>query len=797
MRKKTIIYYPVFCLGIIFSFMMHSAVAQDETVNTLTQQFQQSQLQSFQEKIYLHVDKEFYLAGETIWFKIYDVDEYFHLPFNENKVVYAEIIGKDQKPVLQTKIAIDSGTGHGSFQIPSSISSGNYTIRAYSNWMKNFSPDFYFSKQLTIINTLKPTAISETAPHAAYSIRFYPEGGNLVDGLSSKIAFKITNQSNEGVACSGAIINDKKDTITTFKSLHFGTGSFLLTPKNGETYYGVIKINDSVIVQQLPAAYNNGYVMHVTDNGNSLSVSVHSAEKLSSSPVYLIAQTRNVIKNAQFNRLNAGEVSFTLDKKLLGDGISHLTIFNAEKQPVCERLVFKYPENEMIIQAKLNQDSYAQRKKAAVDLFTTDLSGQALQGDLSMSVILIDSLQSVPEQNILNYLLLTSELKGKIESPQYYFDNNDKEAKEAVDNLMLTQGWSRFKWENVLQNKIPAFEFLPETEGILVNGTITDKKTGQPIQNTMSFLSVPGNHFELGTAVSNSSGAVRFNMTNFFGKNDIIIQTNNPTDSNYRIDITNPYSDKFSSSSMPELIFQKKWEHLLLEHSINAQVEGSYLPEKKRGYSSPLYRDTTAFFGKPTLHYNLDDYTRFVTMEEVMREYVTDVRVRKEDNKFNFRVRNSLFNLFFEDKPLVLIDGVPVYDATKIITLDPLKIKSIDVVSHRYYKGALLTDGIVSYKTYNGDLAGYQLDPGSIVLEYDGLQRQKEFYSPVYEGSTDSRIPDFRNVLLWVPDIKTDDNGKKSLSFYTSDLRGNYAIIIQGLTAQGLPGSSVLTFTVD
>jgi hypothetical protein len=798
MRKK-FNYYKMYCAGLLLSLASSNVFSQNENINQLTHQFQQSQLQSFQEKVFVHTDKQFYVAGETIWFKLYDVDGYEHKPFTHTKVAYVEVVGKDQKPILQARVAIDSGVGYGSLQIPSFTNSGNYKFRAYTNWMKNFSPDFYYAQQLTIINTLRTTPINDGIQKKGYAVQFFPEGGNLVSGLPSKIAFKVTSQNGESISCSGVVINDKKDTVIAFKTLRFGTGAFSLTPENDESYYAVLKINDSVIIQKLPEAFKKGYTMSVADNDDrTIKVTVRCSEKSATMPVYLVVHTRQIIKSAQVNNLNQGETSFTVGKEILGDGISHFTVFDFERKPLCERLYFKRPTNALIIQARTDQVNYQQRKKVNVDMLTTDISGHALPGNLSAAVVLIDSLQSISQVNIINYLLLTSDLNGKIESPEYFFENSEPETKEAADNLMLTQGWSRFKWEDVVGHKTPAFEYLPETEGPLINGTVTDKITGQPLQHVTTFLSVPGNRFELGTAISNSTGAVRFNMNRFYGKTDIILQTNKLKDSSYRIEITNPFSDKFSTPAA-DLFFSKKWEHLLLEHSINAQVENSYLTDKKRHYATPENNDSTSFYGKPTLHFNLDDYTRFPTMEEVMREYVNDVRVRKEADKFNFRVRDILFNIYFEDEPLLLIDGVPVHNATKVISLDPLKIKSIDVVSHRFYKGAVITDGIVSYKTYNGDLAGYQLDPGAVVLEYEGLQKQKEFYSPVYQNNDEinSRIPDFRNVLSWSPEIKTNAKGKSSFSFYTSDLRGNYTIIIQGLTAQGLPGITTVNFTVD
>jgi hypothetical protein len=186
-------------------------------------------------------------------------------------------------------------------------------------------------------------------------------------------------------------------------------------------------------------------------------------------------------------------------------------------------------------------------------------------------------------------------------------------------------------------------------------------------------------------------------------------------------------------------------------------------------------------------------------MDEVMKEFIIDVRVRKQADRYQFKVVNAAYKSFFDQDPLVLIDGLPVSNVNKIMAFDPLKIKKIDVAAHKHYLGPLVCEGIVSYKTYQGDLGGYELDPNAVVIEYEGLQRQREFYSPVYENTAqkESRIPDLRNLLYWSPSVKTIKDGKQQLSFYTSDLKANFAIIVQGLTTEGLSGSSVSTFVVN
>jgi hypothetical protein len=810
------------------------AGAQVEKKDSLTASFTRYQLLSPQEKLFVHIDKAFYLAGEMIWFKVYDIDGASGKPMSISAIAYVEILDKDERPVMQAKIPMKDGKGDGAFRVPPSLPSGPYLFRAYTSWMKNFSPDFYFRQQLTIINTLSDTIFADTSRPSGYDIQFFPEGGNLVNGLSSIVAFKAVSSSGEGAPCEGIITNQHRDTITRFQTSRFGMGKFIFTPVKGNTYFARISVGQSLLTKQLPAAFDQGYTMHLeVIDERHLRVTVHSTI-LSTNPIlYLFVHTRNQVKNVQASYLTNNEVNFSLNKDSLGDGISQITLFDSERMPLCERLYFKRPlqklhigvaaANNPVLPAAISKPSptipdtsaaapappeFATRSKIAVTLSTTDQSGLPLSADLSMSVFLIDSLQSVPADDIISYLLLSSDLKGRVESPQYYFQNTGPEATEALNNLMLTQGWTRFRWEDVLQNKKPYFEFLPEMDGPLIYGKITDKRTGLPPPPTIGYLSLPGKNFKLATAQSRADGSICFHLDDFYGARSMIVQPDNSTDSNCRIDISVPFSDRFSYPAAADSLPAKKWASRLLYRSINAQAENAYHPGDAYQHGAPpsggLHplrspeEDTSTLYGTADRVFYLDDYVRFVTIDEVIREYVDNVHIRRQSGKAYFRVRNALFNTFFDDNPLLLIDGVPVFSGDKMIEIDPLRIEKIEIVSRRYYLGPVIGDGLVSFRSYDGDLGGYRLDPNSVAIQYNGLDQRREFYSPVYDTKTSagSRLPDFRNQLLWSPDVTTDTAGNKLLTLFTSDMTGRFALVVQGMTKEGLPGYSLFEFTV-
>jgi hypothetical protein len=770
------------------------AFSQDDTFS-IQYHFEAYNNSHYQEKVFLHTDKTVYTTGEVLWFKAYITDAVSNTFSSLSKICYVEIINNDKKSLLQGKISIDSGRGNGSFLLPSSIRSGNYLIRAYTNWMKNFDPQFYFEQTVSIINPNKKPEFKKANDTDSNYVSLFPEGGNLVYGLNNNIAFKITDKYGKGLHANGFIVSGK-DSIISFETAKFGMGTFSFNPVKGNTYHAVIKINNTTLSKELPEIYNNGWTLHVKDEGNILSVNVACNVETEHS-VFVFIQTKNVIKKAVTLSLNNGNANISFNKSEFGEGISQITVFNEKKQPVCERLYFKKPENVLQIKPENILKEYQTRNRVNLGVATNRTNGLIVNADMSVAVYLVDSLQPEQRTNILNYLWLTSDIKGVIESPGYYFEISDTAVDKVSDNLMLTQGWRRFKWDDVLKNTTPSFAFLPEDEGHIITGKLTPKIAGLHDTGTNVYLSVPSKNFRFSNSTSSPSGLIRFNVEKFYGSREIIAQTNT-TDSNFRVFIDNPFSDQYDESAIQPLHLTTGLANKILLRSTGAQSRNIYQPEKEDNFSLPATFDTTAFYGNPFKTYYLDNYTRFPTMEEVMREYVKEVHVKKRDKSFHYEVFNEPDISYFNNDPLTLIDGVPVFDVTKIIDIDPLKIKRIDITATNFFRGNQQYNGIVSYATYDGDLTGYTLDPNSLVVEYEGLQYEREFYSPQYITlqQQQSRLPDYRNVLYWAPKVQTK-NGKKDISFFTSDIPGKYIGVIQGISDEGIVGFATFNFTVS
>ena len=774
--------------------------SQDETLNSIHNSLHTYLSNTLCEKIYLQTDKSFYLAGEILWFKAYNVDAAWHTPSLLSKVAYIELISQESKAVLQGKISLLNGTGSGSFFIPLSLPSGVYKLRAYSNWMKNVGPDYFFEKNITLVNGVKKAWDSIPSKPSVYDIQFFPEGGNLVDGISSVIGFKVVDEKGKGVQAEGDIVDQDKKTVAHFQSLVYGMGRFTLTPSATSQYKAYVRIGTSQLsLVDLPGVLRKGYVLKIeSDTGNQINFNVETNYESENQPVYLLIHTRGIVKYEQSLILLNGKSSLNIKKNSLGEGINTFTLFNGSKKPLCERLYFRIPAN-LDITALTEMDEYTTRKKVTVNIHLNDNLTDTNLTNLGISVFRVDSLQSPGETDIRSYLYLNSDIKGYIESPKFYFSQKGDRVETAMDNLMLTQGWRRFLWDDVIQNKVPDFEYIPEYAGHIFQGRITNQISGVPADNVSTYLAGPGIRSQLANSISNKKGLLIFDLPRLHGSNVLVMQMEEKSDSIYRMDISNPFSEKFSTHPYPPLKLSPVLKKEIQYYSVGAQVQNAYLLENLIKFNIPLFKDSTSFYGEPDKKFYLDDYTRFNSMEEVIREYITGLAVRKRQGKFYFRVLNDPLRLYFDQDPLIVLDGVPIFDADEVMNINPLRIKKIEIVNKKFLMGSLVASGIIAIYSYNNDLAGIQLNNRALIVDYEGLQLQREFYSPKYETENTAikRMPDFRNVLLWEPNIQIGKNHEAQLHFYTSDRKGKYIGVVEGINQNGLAGSTRFYFDVQ
>ena len=782
-------------LAIAVAFFLLFLNARGQTpLDSLRKKFSIYRTQHIQEKLFIHLDRTVHLCGETLWFKVYSVNGTTHQPLSLSKVVYVEILSDSNESVVRAKVELTDGIGDGSLFLPATLNTGNYIVRGYTQWMKNYAEAFFFHQAITIINPFRGSETISGKQIASFDAQFMPEGGNLVGGLTSTVGFRVTDTSGKGIDFNGALTTAQGDTVARFSPAQFGIGTFELTPSAGEIYNAVIRDRTGQVkVFPFPKVYDTGYSLHVERTKDEIRVNVQSRLPDSGNlAVFLFVHTRNQIISSSAGTLVNGKLVFTIPASKVREGISHITLFDAALNPVCERLIFTAPDNKLIITPKTNAARYANREEVSLTLDVTTETQSPETASLSVSVYKVDSLPSFHQQTISSYLLLSSDLQGQIESPQTYLRPG---MEESIDRLMLTHGWRRFRWDDLFTS-VAQPKFLPEIMGVTISGKLTDG-SGKPAPNVQTFLSLPSRNSLFFTTNSNRTGQLNFLLKNVYGAHKLIFQTNFSKDSLnvYTFKPDDPFVKTHSAIRPEQLKLASSLENILIEKSIGLQVDDIF--KQEHGAKKFRLTDSTAFYGKADETYLLDDYTRFSVMEEVMREYVPGVLVTKKKGEFFLRVHDIVNHGTFYDEPLILMDGVPIFDTDKLMAIDPLKVRKLEAVTKAFFHGQSAFAGIVSFTTYKGDLAGFEPHPGSVTLNFEGLQFSREFYQPRYETqeAKSSREPDARNLLMWAPRV-TVVNGKAELRFYTSDQTGYFQIEVEGLSRSGRMGSTTHSFWV-
>ena len=510
------------------------------------------------EKLYLHLDKPFYGAGEKIWFKGYLVNAITHQNNAQSNFIITELINRSDSIVERKKIRRDSLGFHNAFTLPATLPAGDYYLRGYSNWMLNEDPDFFFSRNIKIGNSIDNTIVSSIeyqqeddthytakikftsnvqavfenttikylylengkiknkgkkktdengwisislpdlkSPVARrievefddpqyiykrtfhlpvftndFDVKFFPEGGALINIPHQNVAFKAQGADGFSKEIEGFLFNSKGDTLTNFRSEHNGMGIFTMNPVNNETYYVTVRTNDSITKRfDLPAIEPKGISIAMSHYKQEIRYEIQKTEATEwPQKLFLLAHTRG--KLAILQPINPKRTFGKMNDSLFTEGITHFMLIDEQGNALSERLIFVPDHKPNQWQITTDQPTYGKREKVSLQIAAKDSEGNPVEGTFSVSITDRKSIQ--PDSladNILSNLLLTSDLKGYVEDPAFYFLNQDARTLRSIDYLMMTHGWRRHKMENVLRT--PSLNFTNYIEkGQTISGRI-------------------------------------------------------------------------------------------------------------------------------------------------------------------------------------------------------------------------------------------------------------------------------------------------------------------------------------
>lgn len=437
-----------------------------------------------QEKIYIQFDRPYYASGDHIWFKAYLVTGPHHGPSMLSQTIYVELLDPERNLIRQIRLFNQNGSVAGDFGIPEKLRSGNYIIRAYTQWMRNFSDDYFFYHQLTILNPEQPP--QTTTAGNAIDVQFFPEGGEWISGFRSKLAFKATGADGLGKKIAGKIVDDAGNRVAHFESNFLGMGWCAFIPLKDKIYRALVDEPKLEVI--LPKVLESGITLAITHSPDQTDV-VARIQASTPGTIYLIAQTRGLLCFASKIVLR-NPISFVkIPVNNFPTGVAQLTVLDESSRPQAERLIFIDQNESLSIDIKANKKKYLPREKVMLSIEVKDEEGKPIASDLSLSAC--DAGQIPYDKNsdgIYSYLYLASELNGNIESPGYYFNPANLDRLEALDILLLTQGWRRFQYTSLLKEwPKPVYDF---EQGLTLKGKLVDLNNGKPVAGgKVSFLS--------------------------------------------------------------------------------------------------------------------------------------------------------------------------------------------------------------------------------------------------------------------------------------------------------------------
>ncbi len=752
-----------------------------------------------QEKIHMQLDKAYYNAGETIWFKAYLVAD--NLPSAISKTMYAELLD-DKGALLQRKIMpiLQSGAAS-SFDLPDTVGSPRLFIRAYTSWMMNFDSSLLFLKPIKIIPA-KPAA-KKPASTITYTLQFFPEGGDLINTISSKIAFKASDNQGEPIVIKGDIVDGKGKKLTQFSSTHDGMGFFTLQPVAGEKYKAIWKDKKGVQHENpLPAAKSTGAVLstHLSDNQLNYTITRPETTDAMYTTFYVVAQMQQrLVYSASINMSKKTTITAPIETDSLPNGVVQITIFNGEWIPVTERIVFINHYNYFFItDLHSGVKNLGKRGRNTLQIDVGDL----LLSNLSISVT-DAGLNPVTknEESIYSQLLLSSDLKGYIYNPAYYFSSDADSVRQHLDLVMMTNGWRRFKWENVLSEKWPVINVVPDNF-ISVSGKISGLSKALLYQKELTgILKTKNGGSNLFSMPLTSQGEFFEDGLYFFDTARMYYQLNNDKDKTLTASANFSFRNTFikappqSIAMLSALYAPEKTDSVTLQKSSTMAslqreqvdfnktktLETVQIKAKQKSLKEKLDEEYTSGFFKGG-----DGYT-FTTEDDPSARSAISILAYLQGKVAGLQITtNGVGSATWRGSATSFFLNEMTTDVGNLQSINMNDVAMIKIFRPPFFGGAGGgAGGAIAVYTKKGGSDNSQVKGLPLAL-LTGFSPIKEFYSPDYEKSPEPDLKDYRTTLYWNPNLYFDkDTRRVIIPFFNSDNCKKIRVTIEGINEAG------------
>ncbi len=740
----------------------------------------QGNARRYRESLFLQTDRDIYISGEKVWFKVYKLNAGDGTPDNYSRVVYLELLNRSGYPVNQIRIAIKKASAASGFRLSDTLSTGKYLLRAYTNWMKNFSQSEFAFKTISVFNPGQaPEDIYRKDPETD-TLFFFPEDGKYVAGINTKVRVSACNALHDPLPVSGALINREGDTVCAVSTPGNGPGFFSFIPRIGEQYRFIYQDATGNKNTYLPGTIDSAGIKLIAKtehNPSFLDFSVVSSPARQTGACYLFVRKGGIYQLLRSIE-PAKDRNFTLKKKRLPEGISEIILADKNGDIRSVRRIYNPPEDRILIGVRFDKKSYGPRERVRVTIRTTRGTSTPVKANLTVAIaksgLINETRNNIRDRDAFRTFFLSG-----------ITDTRHINIRDFPD--LLPFGPFDKEVSDIL--RFHPIHYYPELENKLISGKITDFSSGVPLRRAEIFFSYVDKTARCRIFSTDSSGNFFINI-NETGSRELVIQPYQSEIKNYYVELRQDFLPG-AHHPLPGSYFPDTSRLKILENAVlTKQIEdifssgraGSENPEKYRYYS---------FYGEPVHRVVLSDYIPLSDVREVLKEIVPWVSVHKRKGKTVFRMYSDIMDIPLSD-PLVLVDGTPFTDLDQLLKVPASGIQAIDVINLRYFFGRHVFNGIIHFITTKGNMEPLELDPGIFRVDYPVLDRPRIARFPEYHTETvpDRRRPDFRNTLYWNPNLETGDDGTVTFEFYTSDEPGDYRVFVEGISPDGITGKS-------
>lgn len=783
--KTSLRFFILFSLLLLFS---QGIAQQSQRLRRILENLQRYELDYPQQKVFLHLDRQEYVAGENIWFKAYLVQANNLIPDTSSTSLNVELFRVSGEAVALQLVRMQDGLGYGQIHLSDSLPEGNYKLRSYTNWMLNFSEALFFEQDIFIHNPIEQNFIRRANIRANASFNkelemkktdvqwgCFPEGGQLVAGVENRVAFFVADATGEPLEAGGKVLDEAGQTLASIQTRASGMGMFTLTPAPGQSCRVELEVQGrGVKTFPLPAATEQAYSLRVDTGAEIVQVKVMAGFNPIAlnlpDEVILVVQSRGKALFIEEGKLMGRQFTTSFPLELLPSGVSQVTLFDALSTPLAERLIFVDHKDHIHPALDLQKTRVGSENGLQLGFHLDFVEGSGEWAHLSLAVEGSQQPFETPAPNILAELLLRNDLAASLPGIQSYFPGNEGSA-EVLDLIMMTHGWRRFDWKDILTGAFPQPRYI-KASGQVLSGQLSTTNTDQVPSNVLLEITIAQQSREVYTTTTDQKGLFSLAGLDYNGPFTAefrMPEESRPRGFRLRLDGSELTPISFSVNAFTKPVSA-------LQRGDNWKRVSSPSVFAVASKASEVVQRSESIYGTPDQTIYMDDISvNYSNVLEVFRGKATGVSFA--GNQIRIRGEGSINS---SNEPLFMLDGVVVPQEV-LLNLRPTELDRIEIL-----KGP--STAIFGSRGANGVIVAYSKRGATTgpLFQYSllGFATPREFFnSRIHlDYKKKNRI---KHTIFWEPGIMPDELGRFGMGFPLREQWKYSRVILQGIHSSG------------